>query len=110
MPELRESYDTIGGMIRGRYTLSVYCDKTGCHHGVRVDLEAWRDKFGDGFSIVDNNRRLRDRLRCEKCGTKGSCSFRISPPTGPPSTSPTFLLHLTDPMAAGPPTLPKARP
>jgi len=50
--------------VDGSYFYGAYCRI--CKHSARLSLEKLRKHLGDDFPLV----KLKDRLRCERCGSR----------------------------------------
>ena len=71
------SINTIGDMIDKGFTLWVYCDTWGCHHGKQADLQALAKLYGrDHGAMHDDLVKL--PWRCEECGGR-KVTFRMQP-------------------------------
>jgi hypothetical protein len=75
------TYNTIGELIKGRYTLTAHCDNQACRHSKKLDLEALAAKLGRDHSTL--HRDLAPKLKCEICGGK-TISLILSPDTSRP--------------------------
>lgn len=75
------SYDTIGSLIEGRFTVSAHCFAHGCGHSARLDLVDMSERLGAGFIAIGDPNPLVKLLRCQKCGGK-DLGLILSPRTG----------------------------
>lgn len=71
---------TIGGVIRDRHAMMIYCESHTCLHGAPVDLEALRDRLGSDYRVAD----FVARSVCSKCGARWpKISIKVSHASGP---------------------------
>lgn len=85
------SYDTIGRLIEGRFSVSAHCFAQGCGHSARLDLVGLAERLGDDFVAVGDPNPLVKLLRCQKCGGK-DLGIILQPVTGYTSGSLSDLL------------------
>ena len=55
------------------YYYGAYCRK--CKHSARLSLEKLRKHLGDGFPLI----KVKDRLRCERCGSRQTVITFLAP-------------------------------
>jgi len=75
------TYNTIGSLIEGRFTVSAHCFAHGCRHFATLDLDELAERFGRDFVAVGDPNPLAKRLRCKQCGGK-DLGLILSPVTG----------------------------
>lgn len=90
------SYDTIGCLIEGGFSVSAHCHGYGCHHHAHLDLPALAERLGSDFVTVGNPNPLVRLLRCQACGGK-DLGIILQPVTGYTDGPPNAVL-----MTAGP--------
>lgn len=71
------SITTFGDMIDKGFTLWVYCDTWGCHHGKQADLHALAARYGRDYGSTHDDL-VKLPWRCEKCGGR-KVTFRLQP-------------------------------
>ena len=90
------SYDTIGRLIEGRFSVSAHCFAHGCGHSARLDLSDLAERLGADFVAVGDPNPLVKLLRCQKCGGK-DLGIILQPVTGYTDGPPNAVM-----MKAGP--------
>jgi hypothetical protein len=69
---------TFDKLIKGRETVTAYCETNLCHHSAALDLITLRDRFGGNHSAMAWD--INPRLRCTVCGKKNA-TIRLTPGT-----------------------------
>ena len=64
MDSARLETATLAHVDDSYYYYGAYCRK--CKHSARLSLSKLRAHLGDNFPLV----KIRDKLRCERCGSK----------------------------------------
>jgi hypothetical protein len=59
---------TIGGLIDHGYTLWASCQRPGCKHASRIDLQMLAKKLGRNHGAM--HKVLAPKLKCSACGSK----------------------------------------
>ncbi len=73
------TYDTLGKLRSGGYTLSAHCNGQFCGHGRALDLDKLIEQFGADYVII-NETRIGKALVCSSCKHRGARVI-LSPPT-----------------------------
>jgi hypothetical protein len=90
------SFDTLGRLIEGRFSISAHCFALGCGHSARLDLVELAERLGANFVAVGDPNPLVKLLRCQRCGGK-DLGIILQPVTGYTDGPPNAVL-----MKAGP--------
>ena len=59
---------TIGGLIDHGYTLWAFCQRLGCKHASKIDLQMLAKRLGRNHSAM--HKVLAPKLKCSACGSK----------------------------------------
>ena len=95
------SYDTIGRLIEGRFSVSAHCFAQGCGHSALLDLVGLAGRLGADFVAVGDPNPLVKLLRCQKCGGK-DLGIILQPVTGYTDGPPSAVMMNAGPSAALP--------
>ncbi len=59
---------TIGGLIDHGYTLWAFCQRPGCNHASKIDLQMLAKELGRNHSAM--HKVLAPKLKCSACGSR----------------------------------------
>jgi hypothetical protein len=75
---------TIDSYRKAQHVITAYHQVLGdnsCTHSATLDWSKLEEAFGADFDIPERHAEFVGRLRCAKCGRKGSMSITVAPPS-----------------------------